>query len=424
MKKYRISKVWIIVGVLVVLAVAAWLATRSKDETKISFTTAKVEPANIQNSVTATGTIEPVTSVTVGTQVSGIVSHLYVDYNSQVKKGQVIAELDKTNLISTLSSAKASLRSAVANVAKAKADYQSQVANLNYQRANFNRYATLYRKGLTSANDYDNARLALQQAQEQVASSNQLVAQAEQQVTQSRAQVSQAETNLGYATITSPIDGVVLSKSVEEGQTVAASFSTPELFTIAKDLTNMQVVADVDEADIGDVKKGERVSFTVDAYPDNTFSGVVTQVRQEATTSNNVVTYQVVISAPNKDLKLKPGLTANVTIYTAERAGVLSVPSKALRFTPTQETLGKKYKIVDVAGAKNKVWTLKGNVLTAHKVNIGMTDGMHTQILGGISRDETVITDLAVSTPSESSESSDNEQSPFAPGPKRSDKKK
>ena len=417
MKKYRISKVWIIVGVLVVLAVAAWLATRSKDETKISFTTAKVEPANIQNSVTATGTIEPVTSVTVGTQVSGIVSHLYVDYNSQVKKGQVIAELDKTNLISTLSSAKASLRSAVANVAKAKADYQRQVANLNYQRANFNRYATLYRKGLTSANDYDNARLALQQAQEQVASSNQLVAQAEQQVTQSRAQVSQAETNLGYATITSPIDGVVLSKSVEEGQTVAASFSTPELFTIAKDLTNMQVVADVDEADIGDVKKGERVSFTVDAYPDNTFSGVVTQVRQEATTSNNVVTYQVVISAPNKDLKLKPGLTA-------ERKGVLSVPSKALRFTPTQETLGKKYKIVDVAGAKNKVWTLKGNVLTAHKVNIGMTDGMHTQILGGISRDETVITDLAVSTPSESSESSDNEQSPFAPGPKRSDKKK
>ena len=341
-----------------------------------------------------------------------------------MKKGQVIAELDKTNLISTLSSAKASLRSAVANVAKAKADYQSQVANLNYQRANFNRYATLYRKGLTSANDYDNARLALQQAQEQVASSNQLVAQAEQQVTQSRAQVSQAETNLGYATITSPIDGVVLSKSVEEGQTVAASFSTPELFTIAKDLTNMQVVADVDEADIGDVKKGERVSFTVDAYPDNTFSGVVTQVRQEATTSNNVVTYQVVISAPNKDLKLKPGLTANVTIYTAERAGVLSVPSKALRFTPTQETLGKKYKIVDVAGAKNKVWTLKGNVLTAHKVNIGMTDGMHTQIIGGISRGETVITDLAVSTPSESSESSDNEQSPFAPGPKRSDKKK
>lgn len=163
--------------------------------------------------------------------------------------------MDKTNLISTLSSAKASLRSAVANVAKAKADYQSQVANLNYQRANFNRYATLYRKGLTSANDYDNARLALQQAQEQVASSNQLVAQAEQQVTQSRAQVSQAETNLGYATITSPIDGVVLSKPVEEGQTVAASFSTPELFTIAKDLTNMQVVADVDEADIGDVKK-------------------------------------------------------------------------------------------------------------------------------------------------------------------------
>ena len=227
MKKLRISKVWVIVGVLVALAVITYLATRSKDESQISFSTAKVEPANIQNSVTATGTIEPVTSVTVGTQVSGIVSHLYVDYNSQVKKGQVIAELDKTNLISTLSSAKASLKSAEANVAKAKADYQSQVANLNYQRSNFNRYATLYRKGLTSANDYDNARLALQQAEEQVASARQMVAQAEQQVTQSRAQVSQAQTNLGYATITSPIDGVVLSKSVEEGQTVAASFGAP-----------------------------------------------------------------------------------------------------------------------------------------------------------------------------------------------------
>ena len=315
---------------------------------EVSFETARVTPANIQNSITATGTIEPVTSVTVGTQVSGIVSKLYVDYNSVVKKGQVIAELDKTNLTSELNTAKANLASA-----------QSALA---YQTANFNRYNTLYKKGLVSTNDYDNAQLTYKQAREQVA--------------QSKENVRRAQTNLGYATITSPIDGIVLSKSVEEGQTVAASFSTPELFTIAKDLTNMQVVANVDEADIGDVKQGERVSFTVAAYPDDTFEGTVTQVRQEAKTTNNVVTYEVVINAPNAELKLKPGLTANVTIYTAERQGVLSVPSKALRFTPTKETVGDR-KIIDTNG-KNKVWTIEGNTFRAHAVNIGMTDGTHT----------------------------------------------
>lgn len=435
----KISKVWYIVAALLVLAVAAFFMTRKDTEEKISFDTAVVGNANIQNSVTATGTIEPVTSVTVGTQVSGKVSKLYVDYNSVVKKGQVIAELDKTNLISALNQAKAGLKSAEAQVqsaqsqvAKAQADARSVQANVNYQRSNFNRYASLYHKGLISANDYENANLNYQQAQQSLASSNQqvanaqeAVAQARQQVAQQQEQVKQAETNLGYATITSPIDGVVLSKSVEEGQTVAASFSTPELFTIAKDLTNMQVVANVDEADIGDVKVGERVSFTVDAYPDETFSGTVTQVRQEATTTNNVVTYEVVISAPNKELKLKPGLTANVTIYTQERTGVLSVPSKALRFSPTAETVGKQYKIQDISGAKNKVWTLEGNVLKAHRVNIGMTDGNHTQILSGISAGKKIVVDLTVVKPDEeSSDGDDDTQSPFAPGPKKDDKKK
>ena len=226
-----------------------------------------------------------------------------------------------------------------------------------------------------------------------------------------------AQTNLGYATITSPIDGIVLSKSVEEGQTVAASFSTPTLFTIAKDLTNMQVVADVDEADIGDVKVGERVTFTVDAYPDNTFSGTVKQVRQEATTTNNVVTYSVVISAPNADLKLKPGLTATVTIYTQENKGVLSVPSKALRFTPEKETVGGM-KIKDIANAKNKVWTIEGNTVVAHRVNIGMTDGSHTQILSGISRGAKVITGISSATSDDDGDdntTSSSESSPFAP---------
>lgn len=390
------KKALVIVAVAAIAALAVWLLSGGKKEETITFDTAAVAPANIMNSITATGTIEPVTSVTVGTQVSGIVSKLFVDYNSVVKKGQVIAELDKTNLMSQLNTAKTQLATA-----------QSQ---LNYQTANYKRYKTLFEKGLVAADDFDNAKLSYTQAKEQVVSAKE--------------EVQRAQTNLGYATITSPIDGVVLSKSVEEGQTVAASFSTPELFTIAQDLTNMQVVADVDEADIGDVKEGERVTFTVDAYPDDTFEGEVKQVRQEATTTNNVVTYEVVISAPNADLKLKPGLTANVTIYTAERKGVLSVPSKALRFTPQKETVGKM-KIVDVANAKNKVWTIEGNSIVAHKVNIGMTDGTNTQIVSGIAEGTKVITGLNVTGGEEKMPmEAQGEKSPFAPGPPGKNKRK
>lgn len=390
------KKALVIAAVAAIATLAVWLLSGGKKEEKITFDTAAVAPANIMNSITATGTIEPVTSVTVGTQVSGIVSKLFVDYNSVVKKGQVIAELDKTNLMSQLNTAKTQLATA-----------QSQ---LNYQTANYKRYKTLFEKGLVAADDFDNAKLSYTQAKEQVASAKE--------------EVQRAQTNLGYATITSPIDGVVLSKSVEEGQTVAASFSTPELFTIAQDLTNMQVVADVDEADIGDVKEGEHVTFTVDAYPDDTFEGEVKQVRQEATTTNNVVTYEVVISAPNADLKLKPGLTANVTIYTAERKGVLSVPSKALRFTPQKETVGKM-KIVDVANAKNKVWTIEGNSIVAHKVNIGMTDGTNTQIVGGIAEGTKVITGLNVMGGEEKMPmEAQGEKSPFAPGPPGKNKRK
>ena len=298
------KKVWIALGVVVVAIIAYNLLSGGKKEEKVTFDTAKVEKTHIRTSITATGTIEPVTSVTVGTQVSGIVSKLYVDYNSVVKKGQVIAELDRTNLISELNTAKANLASSESSMA--------------YEKANYNRYKTLYDKGLVSADEYESALLSYRKAKEDVSTK--------------RESVNKAQTNLGYATITSPIDGVVLSKSVEEGQTVAASFNTPELFSIAQDLTDMRVIADIDEADIGGVKEGQRVSFTVDAFPDDHFEGHVTQVRQQATTESNVVTYEVVISAPNNDLKLKPGLTANVTIFTLEKNDVLAVPSKALRF--------------------------------------------------------------------------------------------
>lgn len=389
MKKLRISKIWIAVIVIVVIAVAAWALSGGKKEEEINFKEEAVKTETLQNSVTATGTIEAVTSVTVGTQVSGIVNKLYVDYNSQVKKGQVIAELDKTNLLSELNTAKANLASAT--------------SNLSYQAANMNRYQTLYKKGLVSADEYENALLTYRQAKEQVASSKE--------------NVQKAQTNLGYATITSPIDGTVISKSVEEGQTVAASFNTPELFTIAKDLTNMQVVANVDEADIGGVKEGDRVTFTVDAYPDDTFEGTVKQVRLEATTTNNVVTYEVVISAPNTDLKLKPGLTANVTIYTQECSGVLAVANKALRFTPTKETVGKDMKIVDCKG-KNKVWTLSDKTLTAHPVTIGQTDGVHTEIIKGIKKGQKIVTEIIVNTPEEEEDAQQSQGLISGPGPR------
>lgn len=390
MKKKIFSKVWIAMILVVVIAVAAWLLSGGKKEEQINFKQEKVATHTLQNSITATGTIEAVTSVTVGTQVSGIVNKLYVDYNSVVKKGQVIAELDKTNLISELNTAKANLA--------------STESNLSYQSANLKRYQTLYKKGLVSADEYENALLAYRQAKEQVASS--------------RENVQKAQTNLGYATITSPIDGTVISKSVEEGQTVAASFNTPELFTIAKDLKNMQVIANVDEADIGGVAVGNRVNFTVDAYPDDTFQGVVKQVRLEATTTNNVVTYEVVISAPNADLKLKPGLTANVTIFTKEQANILSVANKALRFTPTKETVGKDMKIVDCKG-KNKVWTLNGNTLTAHSVNIGQSDAMHTQILSGIKAGQSVITEIVVDASEDEDDSQQQSQGLISgPGPR------
>ena len=382
------KKLWIAIAVVIALIIAYNLLSGGKKEEKVSFDTAKVETGNIQTSITATGTIEPVTSVTVGTQVSGIVSHLYVDYNSVVKKGQVIAELDRTNLISELNAQKASLASAQ--------------SSLNYQQSNFERYKTLFEKGLVSADEFENAQLSYQKAREDVNAK--------------RESVRKAETNLGYATITSPIDGVVLSKSVEEGQTVAASFNTPELFKIAQDLTDMRVIADIDEADIGGVKEGQRVSFTVDAFPDDHFEGRVTQVRQQATTESNVVTYEVVISAPNEDLKLMPGLTASVTIYTMEKNDVLVVPSKALRFMPNQAFLEKDQTIADVE-ADHKLWTMEGNTFKAHKVEIGTSNGVLTEITGGVAAGTVVLSDFNVSSAGDG-EQQEQASNPFMPRPR------
>ncbi len=388
------NKIYIAVAVVAIAGIAAWLLTGGEKKSDVTYNTARVEKTDITTSVTATGTLEPVTSVTVGTQVSGIVAHLYVDYNSTVKKGQVIAELDKTNLMSELASAKAQLASAQ--------------SSLKYESANYERYKTLFDKGLVAATDFESARLSYDKALQTVRTSSE--------------SVRKAETNLGYATITSPIDGIVLSKSVEEGQTVAASFNTPELFTIAQDLTKMQVIADIDEADIGDVHEGERVSFTVDAFPDDTFTGRVTQVRQVATTESNVVTYEVVISAQNDDLKLKPGLTANVTIYTNEVSDVLSVPTRALQFTPNEKMLTEEQSIEDCKG-KDKVWIMQGNVFKAIPVTTGTTNGILTEIKSGLKARQEVITDFAMGNDAIADGAPNNDNPFIAARPSKNNKK-
>ena len=378
---------------IVQIAFLALLLTACNKKVEFTYSTAVVEKQDITTSVTATGTIEPVTSVDVGTQVSGIVSKLYVDYNSVVKAGQIIAELDRTNLLSDLASAEANLKSAQ--------------SDLDFQKANHQRYKNLYDQGLISANDYEQARLSYLRSQQTVA--------------QQRESVKRARTNLSYATITSPIDGVVLSKEVEEGQTVASSFNTPTLFKIAQDLTNMRVIADVDEADIGEVKEGQRVTFTVDAFPNDVFEGHVTQVRQQATTESNVVTYEVVISAPNDDLKLKPGLTANVNIFTLELKDVLAVSSKALRFKPIEAMLQEGETITDV-DARQKVWVKEGLNFKALAVETGMTNGTLTQITSGVSAGTEVLTDVQATGMEE--EQQEENANPFMPRPKKKDEKK
>ncbi len=377
------------------LAAAILSLGACSNEPKVTYETAKAAQQDITTSITATGTIEPVTKVEVGTQVSGIIDKIYVDYNSVVHKGDVIAELDKTNLMSELASAQSNLANAQ--------------SNLDYQTANHQRYKTLYDKGLVSANDYENAKLSYEQARQQTAVQQQ--------------NVQKAKTNLGYATITAPIDGVVLSKEVEEGQTVASAMTTPTLFIIAQDLTDMRVIADIDEADIGGVKEGQRVTFTVDAFPDDVFQGTVTQVRQEATTESNVVTYEVVISAPNDDLKLKPGLTANVTIFTAEKNDVLAVPSKALRFTPTEAMLADDERI-EGNDAPQKVWKLEDRVFRAYPVTTGTTNGTYTEITSGLQAGDEVITEFTLNNADADEGQQQGNNNPFMPGPRNREKDK
>ncbi len=356
------------IGLVLILGIGEVLLPGCSSKTQINWQTAKVGRHSMSNAVTATGTVEPVTQVEVGTQVSGIVDKIYVDYNSVVEKGQLIAEMDKVTL-------QAELESQEAQLANAKAEYE-------YREKNYRRNKILYEEKLISDTDFETAEYEYLKAKSTYE--------------KSLADIVKVRRNLGYAVITSPIDGVVISREVEEGQTVAAGFETPTLFTIAKDLTEMQVIADVDEADIGQIREGQRVTFEVDAYRNDVFEGKVTQVRLEATVESNVVTYEVVVSAPNPDLKLKPGLTATITIYTLEKENVLTIPPKALKFVPDRalaEADGFTLQPVTVENTalQKTVWVRNGQHLQEKEIQTGTSTASHLEITGGLTEGDEVL---------------------------------
>lgn len=407
MKKRKSIIVWTVIAVVVIACAAFFVLTRDKSK-PLTVDTTTVCRGDVANIVTATGTVEPITQVEVGTQVSGIISHIYVDYNSEVTTGQLIAELDRTTLEAELASSTATMNSA-------RVEYE-------YQEKNYARQKELHEKKVISDTDFETATYNYERAKAEYE--------------KSRFDLVRASTNLGYARIYSPIDGVVISRAVDEGQTVAASFSTPTLFTIANDLTQMQVVADVDEADIGNVAEGQRVTFTVDAYPNDIFEGTVTQVRLEATETSNVITYETIINAPNADLKLKPGLTANVTIYTQEERDILYLPLKSLRFVPeppkgasiAPEQAHENIEPAMLPDNKHRrtVWVMKDDgALEPRTVEIGMDNGVNIVIRSGLTEDEKVATGYTqAGTTTNATVSDDEGASPFMPGHPGGNKKK
>lgn len=354
MRKYLIYGI----ALLAIFVIGYKMLNRSAGGTV--YKTQKIENGDIMESITASGTINPLSTVSVGSQASGRIAEIYVDYNSVVKKGQLLALIDQENAKATVQQREAALEIAKAQVAVEENNIKYYKKALNrISKLNAAKYST--EKDLEAAErDYDNsvAQLALEQAQ----------------VKQAQASLNSAQTELSYTEIKAPVDGIVISKSVEVGQTVAASFETPEIFSVAEDLTKMQIEASVVEADIAKVKEGQKVRFTVDSYADDYFYGTVTQVRNEATTTSNVVTYTVVIGIDNSDMKLKPGMTANVEIITAEEKGVMLVPNQALRFYIDDSDNAKRYK-------DRGVWIIKNGKPERVSVKIGVSDDDNTQIL-------------------------------------------
>ena len=408
MKKKKV-KWFVILGIVALIAIICIAKATKSSKKELVIRTHVVSEYTVENTVTATGTIEPVETVDVGTQVSGKVEKIYVDFNDVVKKGQLMAELDKLTLNQNVSRAKASLTSA-----------ESQ---LNYAKLSYERTKQLYESNAATLAAYQEAQNTYTQAQ--MSKKN------------AQAAYDQALVDLSYAEIYSPIDGVVLDRAVEVGQTVAASFSTPTLFTLANDLTKMQVEAAVDEADIGQVKIGQRVTFTVDAYTYETFEGTVNQIRMKATTTSNVVKYTVIISAPNPDLKLFPGMTANVTIITEEATG-LAVPAEALNFTPDEQVLrnlqkpempkdgqrppmGEAPQMGTEPSAHNMVWIQKNGNIMPRPVKVGMSDVAYKIIEEGLQAGDSVVLSAQYVVKEKQMKKGEN---PFMPGPPGRNKKK
>ncbi len=363
----------IIIAILICLAFFALLGhLAAKKKGVQGYITEPLEKRTITQIVEASGTINPVQTVSIGSQVSGQISAIYVDYNSEVKKGQLLAEIDTSLFEAQVNQAKASIDNARANLAK----IQATTAN---DKLTLTRYRNLYKKGYIAKSELDLAESTYQADVAQVRA-------AQAQINQALASYSTAESNLRYTKITSPVDGVVISRAVDVGQTVAASFQTPELFSVAQDLTQMQIEASVSEADIGKVKKDQIVEYTLDGYPDETFSGKVSQVRISPTTVSNVVTYGVIIDVENDDLKLIPGMTANVSIITSKKEDILCAANSALKFTPNTDGKGEKYD-------KQGIWLLVDNKPTRIEIQTGVSDEGYTEIISDTlkSGDKTIV---------------------------------
>jgi len=384
----RKKTIIISVSILTLAALLYFFFGRKKEE-GVAFKTITPQKGSIAAIITSTGTIQPVDTVAVGTQVSGIIASIYTDYNAQVKEGQLLAKLDPTLMQATVDQIKGQLA-------------QAQ-SNLNYQKINYNRQKELFDVGAISHAAYDLATNAYETAQANVNSI--------------KAQLRSAQQNLSFTEIYSPIDGVVLNRNVSVGQTVAASFNTPTLFSLAKDITKMQVQAKVDEADIGDVQTGDRVTFTVDAYIDQTFEGKVSEIRLQPSTSNNVVTYTTIIETSNADMKLKPGMTATVTIYTKEANNVLTIPVSALKLTIEPGQVTPPYHLVEnrvTDTAQNAVWILRGNQVIKQAIEIGINDNTKVQIESGIGDQDSVITAIVSAAEVKEQQTGSN---PFLPTP-------
>jgi len=366
---FQVKKILVGILIVIVLGIAAFIFFKNK-ENGLKYKTENITKGDIETSVTATGTVNAVTTVLVGTQVSGTIKNIYVDFNSPVKKGQLIAQIDPATFEALVEQAKANLFSAKANLEKAEA------TSVDAKRT-FERNKQLFSKNLIARSDVDTAETNYETSKAQVSATK-------AQVAQTDAALKNAQTNLGYTRIVSPVDGVVISRNVDIGQTVAASFQTPTLFTIAQDLTKMQIDANVGEADIGNVKVGHDVEFTVDAYPEIMFKGKVWQVRNAPITIQNVVTYDVVIQVANPELKLKPGMTANVSIIVSVKKDVRKIPNAALRFRPSEKGSGVPEK-GGVAPEKKGagVWILENNKPKRVKVVTGMSDGNYTELVSG-----------------------------------------